>query len=76
MHLNHMGSIQKRIKIPIFSKKIIFLAIAVLLLLTKTLKLKNEKKRFVYPTITGVKLTESVQNSLILLLHSLKTIFG
>ena len=34
-YLNRMGSIQKRIKIPIFSKKKI-LAITVLLLLTKT----------------------------------------
>ena len=36
IYLNRIGSIQMRIKIPIFSKKIIFLAITVLFLLTKT----------------------------------------
>ena len=63
--MNWMGSIQKKIKIPIFSKKKInFLAITVLLLLTKNVNIKNEKMSFVCPTITGVKLTYSLQNSL------------
>ena len=35
MYSNGMGSIRKRIKIPIFSKRKSFLAITVILLLTK-----------------------------------------
>ena len=35
-YLNRMGSIRRRIKIPIFSKRKKLLAITVLLLLTKT----------------------------------------
>ena len=36
MYLNRIGSIRKRIKMPIFANKNNFLAITVLFLLTKT----------------------------------------
>ena len=47
MYLNRMGCIRKRIKIPIFSKKITILAKTVLLLLKeKRHTSKNEKNKF------------------------------
>ena len=51
MYLNRIGSIQKRIKISIFSKKKNYLVIMVLLLLTKTktfLKLITNDLIYVY----------------------------